>query len=67
MLAAVRGGWADRVVQVISVIGVSLPNFWVGLMLVAAFAVTWRTVPATGYVSPDVSAVRLAGEHRRCR
>lgn len=57
MLAAVRGGWADRLVQVVSVIGVSLPNFWVGLMLVVAFAVTWRIFPATGYVSPDVSAV----------
>lgn len=56
MLAAVRGGWADRVVQVISVVGISLPNFWVALMLVVLFAVTWQIFPATGYVSPDVSA-----------
>ena len=55
MTAAVRGGWADRTVQVLSVVGMSLPNFWVALMLVLVFAVTWRVFPATGYVSPDVS------------
>ncbi len=55
MLAAVRGGWADRVVQMLSVVGMALPNFWVGLMFVVFFAVTWQIFPATGYVSPDVS------------
>jgi peptide/nickel transport system permease protein len=55
MLAAVRRGWADRAVQVLSVVGMSLPNFWVALMLVVLFAVTWQVLPATGYVSPDVS------------
>jgi peptide/nickel transport system permease protein len=51
ILAAVRGGWADRVVQVLSVIGFSLPNFWLGLVLVVIFALTLRWLPATGYVS----------------
>jgi peptide/nickel transport system permease protein len=55
MLAAVRRGWVDRMVQVTSVAGMSLPNFWVALMLVVVFAVTWQVFPATGYVSPDVS------------
>ncbi|QZY30453.1 ABC transporter permease [Nocardioides coralli] len=55
MLAAVRRGWIDRAVQVLSVTGMSLPNFWVGLMLVVLFAVTWQLFPATGYVSPDLS------------
>lgn len=55
MLAAVRRGWADRVVQVLSVLGMSLPNFWLALMFVLLFAVTWQIFPATGYVSPDIS------------
>lgn len=55
MTAAVRRGAADRVVQVVSVVGISLPNFWTALMLVLLLAVTWRVLPATGYVSPDVS------------
>ncbi len=57
MLAAVRGGWADRSVQVLSVVGMSLPNFWLALMFVLLFAVSLRIFPATGYVSPDISVV----------
>lgn len=48
--AAVRGGWLDRVIQFVSVIGFSLPNFWVALMLVLIFAIGLRWLPATGYV-----------------
>ncbi|MFT4215011.1 MAG: ABC transporter permease [Microbacterium sp.] len=50
MTAAVRGGWLDRVIQVISVIGVALPNFWVAVVLVLIFAVGLSLLPATGYV-----------------
>ncbi len=48
--AAVRGGAMDRVIQVLSVIGFSLPNFWVALMMVLAFAIAIPLLPATGYV-----------------
>jgi len=50
MTAAVRGGWLDRVIQVISVLGVALPNFWVAVMLVVIFAIGLSALPATGYV-----------------
>jgi peptide/nickel transport system permease protein len=49
IMAAVRGGWADRIIQVISVVGFSLPNFWLGLILVVVFALNLRWLPATGY------------------
>ena len=55
VLAAVGGGVVDRVVQVLSVIGLALPNFWVALMLVVVFAVGLRFLPATGYIAPSVS------------
>ncbi|MCX2746826.1 ABC transporter permease [Arthrobacter sp. MI7-26] len=48
--AAVRRGWLDRLLQVVSVIGFSLPNFWVALVLVVLFAVAVPIFPATGYV-----------------
>ncbi|MDQ0801453.1 ABC transporter permease [Arthrobacter sp. SLBN-112] len=48
--AAVRGGWVDRLLQVVSVIGFSLPNFWVALVLVVLLAVVVPIFPATGYV-----------------
>jgi peptide/nickel transport system permease protein len=53
--AAVRGGWLDRVLQVVSVIGFSLPNFWVALVLVVIFAVAVPIFPATGYVPASES------------
>jgi peptide/nickel transport system permease protein len=51
--AAVRGGWVDRVVQFLSVLGTAVPAYVVAIVLVFAFAVQWRLLPATGYVSPD--------------
>lgn len=50
MTAAIRGGWLDRVIQVVSVVGVALPNFWIAVVLVVAFAITLGWFPATGYV-----------------
>jgi peptide/nickel transport system permease protein len=50
VFAAVRRGWTDRTIQVLSVVGFSLPNFWVALMLVLVFAVGLGVLPATGYV-----------------
>ena len=49
--AAVRGGWPDRMIQVVSVVGFAIPNFWLGLILVVIFALNLRWLPATGYVS----------------
>ncbi|AEQ51267.1 ABC transporter permease [Pelagibacterium halotolerans] len=51
IVAAVRGGWADKTIQVLSIVGFSMPNFWLGLILVVFFALTLRWFPATGYVS----------------
>lgn len=56
IVAAVRGGWVDRVLQFISVLGFSLPNFWLALLLVLFFALTLRVLPATGYVRPEDDA-----------
>ncbi len=53
--SAVLGGWVDRVIQVISVVGFAIPNFWLGLMLVVLFALNLRWLPATGYVSFSTS------------
>lgn len=48
--AAIKRGWVDRVLQVVSVVGEALPSFWVGLILVATFAISVRLFPATGFV-----------------
>lgn len=63
MTAAVRRGLADRVIQVISVAGFAMPNFWLGLILVIIFGVNLGWVPPTGYIafsaSPSGWAVSL--------
>ncbi|MFG6201986.1 ABC transporter permease [Nonomuraea sp. JJY05] len=53
--AAVKGGWVDRVLQFLSVLGTAVPGFIVAIVLVFGFAVAWRVLPATGYVSPEIS------------
>lgn len=48
--AAVRGGAVDRVLTAITGLLLSLPVFWVGILLVFLIAVQFRMLPATGYV-----------------
>lgn len=52
VLAAVRGGWVDRVVQFIGLIGFAVPGFLVAFFLVGTFAVKWQIFSAVGYVEP---------------
>lgn len=53
--AAVRGGALDRAITVITGILLSLPGFWVGILLVYIFAVRLKVLPATGFVPFDTS------------
>jgi peptide/nickel transport system permease protein len=49
VLAAVRKGSAtDRTAQIISVLGQSLPSFWVAIILVEFVAGRWQWLPAGG-------------------
>lgn len=47
-----RGRWPDRVVMGISLIGYSLPSFFIGLVLVFFVIIKWRLLPFPSYVSP---------------
>ena len=42
------GRWIDRVVTGVAVIGVSVPNYWLGIVMVIVFAVEYMVLPATG-------------------
>ena len=53
VLSAVkRGTWIDGLVNVVSLWGISTPNFWLGIMFILVFAVNLGWLPASGYVSP---------------
>jgi len=53
--AAVRGGWLDRAVTAVGGVALSLPQFWIGILLVYLVAVKWHLLPATGYVAFSAS------------
>lgn len=50
VLAAVRGGAIDRVIQVGSVLGFAIPGFLIALGLVIVFAINLKWFKATGYI-----------------
>jgi peptide/nickel transport system permease protein len=58
--AAVYGGWIDRIVQLLAVVGAAVPSFIVAIALVFALAVDVRLFPATGYVAPGQSVSQWA-------
>ncbi|MGW2512152.1 ABC transporter permease [Streptomyces scopuliridis] len=50
-----RGSTLDRVLMGSTFIGMSLPEFWLAMLLVAFFAVQMGWFPVSGYVDPTVS------------
>ncbi|ABR62459.1 ABC transporter permease [Sinorhizobium medicae] len=49
VISAVRQfGWADRIITFFVLAGISMPSFWLGLLLIYLFAVHWRILPASG-------------------
>jgi peptide/nickel transport system permease protein len=54
VLGAVRGGWADRLVQFLGLLGFALPNFLIAFALVIQFAVSLKWFNAVGWVPPQM-------------
>jgi peptide/nickel transport system permease protein len=50
MTAAIKGGWVDRLVQILAVAGFAIPNFVVAIVIVTVFAINLALLPATGWV-----------------
>ncbi|RDH43756.1 ABC transporter permease [Zooshikella ganghwensis] len=49
VIAAVRQySWIDKVVTFVVLVGISMPAFWLGLLLIMLFAVQWQWLPASG-------------------
>jgi peptide/nickel transport system permease protein len=46
--AARRGSWIDAVGTVVSIIGFSMPGFWLGMILIIVFSVYLRWFPSSG-------------------
>ena len=50
--AVKRGTWLDTVVTTIANLGVTVPIFWMGVMLIYMFAIKLDVLPVMGYTSP---------------
>lgn len=46
--ALVRGSWLDTAITALTTVGLSLPDFWIGTLLVIVFAVTLHWLPSAG-------------------
>jgi len=52
ILAALRqNSWVDQAAMIFAMLGISLPNFWLGLMMIVLFSVHLGWLPTGGYVS----------------
>ena len=54
IVAAVRKGTVvEAGANVVALSGMSIPNFWLGILLIMVVSVQWKLLPASGYVSPS--------------
>jgi peptide/nickel transport system permease protein len=59
IVAGVRpDSWLSHAATFFSLVGIAMPSFWLGLMLLLTFAVNLRWLPPSGYVSPLVDPVQ---------
>jgi peptide/nickel transport system permease protein len=51
ILAAMRqNSWVDQAAMMFAMLGISMPNFWIGLMMIVLFSVHLGWLPTGGYV-----------------
>ncbi|WP_454857241.1 ABC transporter permease [Rhizobium binxianense] len=46
--ATAKGRWADQMIRILSLVGLSFPNFWLATMLVLLFAIALPWLPPSG-------------------
>ncbi len=51
ILAAMRqNSWVDQAAMIFAMLGISMPNFWIGLMMIVLFSVHLGWLPTGGYI-----------------
>ena len=52
LAAARRGAFLDRLSTILASVGISMPSFWVGVLLIVLFSLRLRLLPGSGMYSP---------------
>lgn len=53
IISAVRKGTlTDYSINITALSGLSIPNFWLGILLILVVSVHWQLLPSSGYTSP---------------
>ena len=47
-----RGTWLDTWITLLANTGITVPNFWLGFLLIYVFALNFKWLPVMGYTSP---------------
>jgi peptide/nickel transport system permease protein len=62
IISAVRSGsWLDRTVLSGALVGISMPAFWFGLLMILLFAVELRVLPTSGRIAATMVVDRTTG------
>jgi peptide/nickel transport system permease protein len=49
-----RGSWIDSLVTTLANLGITIPTFWLGVMLIFFFAIDLRWLPVMGFTNPFI-------------
>ncbi len=62
IISAVRqNSWLDRLSMAVAFLGISMPGFWLGIVLLLLFAVQLQWLPVQGRLSHEVSLQEVTG------
>ena len=56
--AVYKDQWVDHLSRIVAFTGISIPSFWLGIMIILVFSLFWKNwfgaslIPAGGYVAP---------------
>lgn len=59
--AVKRYSTVDKVGTVGSLLGVSMPDFWLGLVLMLLFGITWKVLPISGRIPLGMAPTHITG------
>lgn len=58
-----QGTWIDRIISGFTYVGISIPSFWFGVLLMLAFSLNWKLFPSSGMRTTGVNSFWDVAHH----